>query len=313
MRVSRIFTTLLAVVGGALLDGTSVVAKPIADSATSAAPVELVVSVPDQSMAVLRDGELLGKFPISTSKFGLGDEFGSYKTPLGEFKVCEKVGAGLPQGAVLQGRQATGEVLPPNARGRDPIVTRILWLEGTEPRNAHARQRGIYIHGTAEEKRIGTAASYGCIRMRSRDVVRIFDWSELGCRVRIETGKLNPILRAERKAREARIAAIRETEKAARLAGNDPQKAAPVAAGPSKLPEKKLADKKPATAAGVKIASIKGSAPASENALMSKSILNYASYNSGDTIALRGSEVDLRPETAARSGDSAKLTTAQRR
>ncbi len=296
MRVSRIFTTLLAVVGGALLDGTSVVAKPIADSATSAAPVELVVSVPDQSMAVLRDGELLGKFPISTSKFGLGDEFGSYKTPLGEFKVCEKVGAGLPQGAVLQGRQATGEVLPPNARGRDPIVTRILWLEGTEPRNENARQRGIYIHGTAEEKRIGTAASYGCIRMRSRDVVKIFDWSELGCRVRIETGKLKPIVRAERAARAARLAAIRDAQKAARLAANDEGQPAPVASGPSKLPAQKTADKKPASAASVKIASIKVSAPDSENALMRKSILDYASYSSRDTIAVRGSEVQLRPE-----------------
>jgi hypothetical protein len=257
-------------------------------------------------MAVLRDGELLGKFKVSTSKFGLGDEFGSYKTPLGEFKVCEKVGAGLPLGAVLHGRQATGEVLPPNARGRDPIVTRILWLEGTEPRNAHARERGIYIHGTAEEKRIGTAASYGCIRMRSSDVVKIFDWSELGCRVRIETGKLSPIVRAERNARESRLAALREAEKAGLLATKDAGKPAPVASGPSKV-----AGKKAAEPAGVKVASVK--IGASENALMSKSILDYASYNSRDTIALRGSEVALRPETTARSGDSAKLTTAQRR
>ena len=284
------------------MDGTSVAAEPAADSA---APVELVVSVPDQSLAVLRDGELLGKFPISTSKFGLGDEYGSYKTPLGEFKVCDKVGAGLPLGAVLHGRQATGEVLPPNARGRDPIVTRILWLEGTEPRNAHARQRGIYIHGTAEEKKIGTAASYGCIRMRSRDVVKIFDWSELGCRVRIETGKLSPIVRAERTAREARLASLREAEKAGLLAANDPGKPAPVAAGPSKAADRKVAD-----LASAKAGSAKGGAPGHE--LMSKSILDYASYNSRDTISLRGSEVDLRPETPAKSGDSAKLTTAQR-
>ena len=291
------------------MDGTSVFAEPVADSTTPAAPVELVVSVPDQSLAVLRDGELLGKFPISTSKFGLGDEYGSYKTPLGEFKVCDKVGAGLPQGAVLHGRQATGEVLPPNARGRDPIVTRILWLEGTEPRNEHARQRGIYIHGTAEEKKIGTAASYGCIRMRSRDVVKIFDWSELGCRVRIETGNLSPIVRAERVAREARLAALREAEKAGLLAANDTAK--PVAAGPAKPADKKAADKKPADSAGTKLASVKGGA--SEHGLMSKSILDYASYNARDTIALRGSEVDLRPETAAKPGDSAKLAASQRR
>ena len=283
------------------MKATVAFAEPSADSSTSAAPVELVVSVPDQTMAVLRDGELLGKFKVSTSKFGLGDEFGSYKTPLGEFKVCEKVGAGLAQGAVLHGRHATGEVLPPNAKGRDPIVTRILWLEGTEPRNEHARQRGIYIHGTAEEKRIGTAASYGCIRMRSVDVVKIFDWSDIGCRVRIETGKLSPIVRAERAAREGRLAALREAEKAGLLAASDPAKPAPVASGPAKA-----ADKKSTDAASVKFASSKGSA--SEHALMSKSILDYASYNSRDTISLRGSEVALRPETAAKPSDSAKLS-----
>lgn len=244
-------------------------------------------------MAVLREGELLGKFPISTSKFGLGDESGSYKTPLGEFRVCEKVGAGLPEGAVLHGRQATGEVLPPNAKGRDPIVTRILWLEGTEPRNERARQRGIYIHGTAEEKRIGTAASYGCIRMRSRDVVKIFDWSDIGCRVRIETGKLGPIVRAERNAREGRLAALREAEKAGLLAGRSADRPAPIATGPAKIAEKAA------------------SLPASENALMNKSILDYASYNTRDTISLRGSEVALRPETTGKPGDSAKLTTSR--
>lgn len=141
-------------------------------------------------MAVLRDGELLGKFKVSTSKFGLGDEFGSYKTPLGEFKVCEKVGAGLAQGAVLHGRQATGEVLPPNAKGRDPIVTRILWLRGLERRNRNSFARFIYIHGTPEEWRIGMQASYGCVRMRSRDVIQLFNTVGVGATVDIRNRPL---------------------------------------------------------------------------------------------------------------------------
>ncbi len=135
----------------------------------------IVISVVEQKLAILRDGGLLKKYPVSTSKFGLGDSLGSYKTPLGKLKVCDKIGDELTAGAVLKQRHATGEVLPANSPGRDPIVTRILWLEGLEAQNENARSRGIYIHGTVEEKKIGEAVSYGCIRMRSKDVVEVFD------------------------------------------------------------------------------------------------------------------------------------------
>jgi hypothetical protein len=135
----------------------------------------VVISVAEQKLVILRDGGLIKKYPISTSKFGLGDSLGSYKTPLGKLKVCDKIGDELTAGAVLKARHATGEVLPANSPGRDPIVTRILWLEGLEAQNENAKSRGIYIHGTVEEKKIGEPVSYGCIRMRSKDVVEVFE------------------------------------------------------------------------------------------------------------------------------------------
>ena len=104
--------------------------------------------------------------------------------------MCDKVGEDLMFGAVIKHRSATGEVLDVNAPGRDPIVTRILWLEGLEEQNRNAKERGIYIHGTPEEKKIGEPMSWGCIRMRSRDVVELFDEIPLGATVRIIAERL---------------------------------------------------------------------------------------------------------------------------
>lgn len=153
-------------------------------------PLEVVVSVPEQRMVVLRDGGVIAKYPISTSKFGLGDSFGSYKTPLGHLKVCDKVGSDLASGTVIKHRSATKEILPVNAAGRDPIVTRILWLDGEDDQNRNARARGIYIHGTTEEKRIGQPVSYGCIRMRSRDIIQVFEQVPVGTPINIIAQKL---------------------------------------------------------------------------------------------------------------------------
>ena len=154
------------------------------------APLEVVISVAEQRLVVLREGGLVAKYRISTSKFGLGDSFGSYKTPLGHLKVCDKVGDALVSGAVIKHRSATGEVLAVNAAGRDPIVTRILWLEGLDEENRNAKARGIYIHGTPEEKRIGDPVSWGCIRMRSSDVVDLYTGIPLGTPVNIIAEKL---------------------------------------------------------------------------------------------------------------------------
>ncbi len=145
----------------------------------------ILISVNDQRMVVLDRGRAVASYPVSTSKFGLGDGFGSYRTPAGLMKVRKKIGAAAPSGAVFKSRKPTGEILEIDAEGRDPIVTRILWLDGSESQNRHAFERCIYIHGTPEERTIGRPASYGCIRMRSRDVIELYDLVGVGAKVRV--------------------------------------------------------------------------------------------------------------------------------
>jgi lipoprotein-anchoring transpeptidase ErfK/SrfK len=145
----------------------------------------IVISTRDQKLALLDRGTLLATYPVSTSKFGLGDRPGSRFTPLGQLQIAEKVGANAPTGAVFKDRRRTGEIVLANSPGRDPIVTRILWLRGREPQNANAFARDIYIHGTPEERLIGTRASYGCIRMRSTDVVQLYNIVGVGAAVTI--------------------------------------------------------------------------------------------------------------------------------
>jgi lipoprotein-anchoring transpeptidase ErfK/SrfK len=149
------------------------------------------VSVPDQTLALVDKGVVTARFPVSTSKFGLGDSPNSYATPLGSMEIASKIGANAPLGTVFKSRRPTGEVLPPNARGRDPIVTRILWLRGLEKGNARAYSRNIYIHGTPVEKLVGRPVSYGCIRMRSRDVASLFGAVKVRTKVAVLNTRLN--------------------------------------------------------------------------------------------------------------------------
>lgn len=145
----------------------------------------MVVSVPDQKLALYRKGQLMKVYDVSTSKFCLSSRNGSYGTPLGVHEIEKKIGGGQPQGMKFSSRRPTGEIVKPNAPGRDPIVSRILWLDGKEPSNRNSYSRCIYIHGTAEEWRIGTPASYGCIRMRSADVCNLYDTVGVGAKVQI--------------------------------------------------------------------------------------------------------------------------------
>ena len=148
-------------------------------------PPEIVVSVADQEMALIAWGKVLKRFSISTSKFGTGDAVGSYRTPLGVTFVSAKIGDGLPTGAVLKNRNATGEIVKADAPGRDAIVSRLIWLRGMDGTTANTRDRCIYIHGTAEEQLIGRRASFGCIRMRSKDVIALYNLVHIGTHVRI--------------------------------------------------------------------------------------------------------------------------------
>ncbi len=145
----------------------------------------ILISASDQRMVVLDRGAEIATYPVSTSKYGLGDGFGTYRTPVGLMKIRKKIGGGIPAGGVLKSRRFTGEILAVDAAGRDPIVTRILWLDGLESRNRHTYDRCIYIHGTPEERNIGIPASYGCIRMRSRDVIELYDLVGIGARVKV--------------------------------------------------------------------------------------------------------------------------------
>ncbi|MDE2429284.1 MAG: L,D-transpeptidase [Burkholderiales bacterium] len=144
---------------------------------------QLIISVAAQNMRVMEDGQLLASYPVSTAKRGIGDAPDSYMTPGGRMEIAEKFGAGMPIGTVFKDRMPTGEVVAPDAPGRDPVVTRILWLRGLEERNRNAYPRFIYIHGTPQESLLGTPASYGCIRMRSADIVKVFDLVGIGAEV----------------------------------------------------------------------------------------------------------------------------------
>lgn len=137
--------------------------------------MRVYVHVPSQTLDLLDDeGRLLRRFVCSTSRFGLGFEPGSNKTPTGRFRVAEKHGAGAPEGMIFKARVATGEFGKPGDDA-DHVQTRILWLEGLEPENSNTLERYIYIHGTNAEGCLGTAASHGCVRLSNADVVEVFD------------------------------------------------------------------------------------------------------------------------------------------
>jgi hypothetical protein len=157
---------------------------------------QLIISVRDQKLMLVQNGGKVATYPVSTSMFGLGDTWGRMTTPLGYLAVEKKIGDNVPAGAVFHNRRLTGEILQPNAPGRDPVITRIIWLRGLEAQNAHAFQRCIYIHGTPQEKTIGRPASYGCIRMKSSDVATLYDRVPVGAVVQIIPDRLPKMAKA---------------------------------------------------------------------------------------------------------------------
>jgi len=171
--------------GSAIRPYLLLIALLLASCAVPDTQHQIVVSAREQKMALVDRGNVVAIYPVSTSKFGLGDWRGSRFTPLGKMQIAQKIGDNAPSGAVFKDRRRTGEIVAPNSPGRDPIVTRILWLRGLEAQNANAFSRDIYIHGTPEERLIGTPASYGCIRMRSSDIIRLYDIVGTGAAVTI--------------------------------------------------------------------------------------------------------------------------------
>jgi lipoprotein-anchoring transpeptidase ErfK/SrfK len=124
-------------------------------------------------------------YSVSTSRFGIGTEQGSFKTPTGNFRVAEKIGHGMPSGTIFRGRVALNSSDPPPPT-EDLVMSRILWLDGLDDDNANTHERFIYIHGTRHEHKVGAPDSHGCVRMRNADVIDLFDLVEEGTPVVIE-------------------------------------------------------------------------------------------------------------------------------
>ena len=145
----------------------------------------LYISVKQQRMYYVVDQEMMAEYVISTSKNGLGCARNSERTPEGLHRIVQKIGAGVPAYGIFRWRHFTGAIADSNVERDDLITSRILWLDGMEPGvneggAKDSMERGIYIHGTADEASLGRPSSHGCIRMRNSDVIQLFDHVTLG-------------------------------------------------------------------------------------------------------------------------------------
>jgi lipoprotein-anchoring transpeptidase ErfK/SrfK len=154
------------------------------------------VNIGEQTLYLMNEqGDVEREYPVSTSKYGVGNESGSEKTPLGLHRIKDKIGGSMPINMVMVGREPKGLLQDCINEGMelpdDVITSRIMWLEGMEPgRNqggyVDTYNRYIYIHGTSEENKIGTPASIGCIRMLNEDVIELYRLVDTGTEVLIE-------------------------------------------------------------------------------------------------------------------------------
>src|SRR6266480_4624629 len=155
---------------------------------TASTAAEIVVSIPDQTLALLEGQRVMARYRVSTSKFGNGDNVGSYRIPLGTLFVSGKFGDLLPVGTVIKNRAPTGEVIAVDVPNRDAIISRVIWLRGMERQNSAAHDR---CH-------IGKPFSFGCIRMRSRDVIALYDSVHIGMHVTIGEKPIDELLPMEK-------------------------------------------------------------------------------------------------------------------
>lgn len=152
--------------------------------------MRIEISIPHQVLTLFDDfGGMKARYPVSTAANGAGCLKDSGCTPLGHHIIRAKIGAGMPLNTVFVGRRPTGEILTPELATqfpeRDWILTRILWLSGTEIGSnrlgdVDTMQRYIYIHGTPDTEPMGHPRSHGCVRMRNQDVVELFDLVGVG-------------------------------------------------------------------------------------------------------------------------------------
>jgi len=147
--------------------------------------IKLLVDVKKQTGTLFVDGVEKKKYKLSTAKNGVGSVPESGCTPLGKLRVSEKFGDAAEIGSVFKDRLFTGEVVDLKEGGGNLVLTRILWLEGTEPENATTKDRYIYLHGTRNEDKLGTPNSAGCITFSNKDIVEIYDLMPVGSEVEV--------------------------------------------------------------------------------------------------------------------------------
>lgn len=155
--------------------------------------MHIEISISAQTLTLFNDiGSIQARYSISTAKNGVGCKKNSNCTPLGAHTIRAKIGANAPLNTVFVGRRATGEIWTPQLAAQQPerdwILTRILWLSGSEIGknrlgNVDSMQRYIYIHGTPDTEPMGQPCSHGCVRMRNVDVMALFDLVEAGTAV----------------------------------------------------------------------------------------------------------------------------------
>lgn len=135
----------------------------------------LVVSIDDQMLRLIDGGSCLREFSVSTAIKGMGFVKDSYRTPVGNFRICEKIGAGLPSGTIFKARVPVGQWHEGESPEADLVLTRILRLDGMDSANANTLERCVYIHGTNREDLIGQPAGHGCVRLRNADMTELFN------------------------------------------------------------------------------------------------------------------------------------------
>ena len=151
----------------------------------------IIISIADQKLYLYKNAKLIRTYRVSTSKYGIGNKNNSFKTPLGRHMISSKIGRKAHLGSIFRNRRNTKKIAKIGSDfDKDLITTRILRLQGLEPTENKGKgidtfYRCIYIHGTAEEHLIGKPASHGCIRMKNRDIIELFDLVPMGTRVLI--------------------------------------------------------------------------------------------------------------------------------
>lgn len=155
---------------------------------------QIIVNIETQTLSLYEDDELIKDYLISTAKNGVGEIQDSECTPRGQHVIAEMIGDNEPTNTVFIARKPTGEIYHPKLRSiypdRDWILTRIMWLSGTEEGknkagNVDSKDRYIYLHGSPDDVEMGKPGSRGCVRMRNQDIIELYNLVEIDTPVSI--------------------------------------------------------------------------------------------------------------------------------